>query len=192
MPSAVPALAQGLSQTVYAPGDGSPNSITIPIYVTASVGGRCGFSTGGVPQGIFDAGEIDTTAWQNQFAFTLECTGPSRVAVVSAHGGLLNASATGLSAGYTNLAPYTVALHLVGSTSTADASCAVGTLASGAGSPCSFSGPASATQGLYLSSPSFDLTGSYLQVNAPAYAGGSVLFNGNYTDTLTVTLSASI
>ncbi|MDE1918924.1 MAG: hypothetical protein KGJ57_22745 [Sphingomonadales bacterium] len=184
--------AQGLSQTVYAPGDGAPNSITLPILVTASVGGRCGFAPGALPQGTYDAGAIDSAAWGKQFPFSLECTGPSRVAVVSSNGGLLNASAGTLAPGYAALAPYTVAVHLVGGSSTADDNCAVSTLTASASGPCSFRGPSSQTQGLYLSSPSYDVTGSYIQVSAPAYSGSSVLVNGNYTDTLTVTVSASI
>lgn len=185
---AAPAAAQGLSATVYAPGDGSPNSLTMTIPVTASVGGVCGFGT--APSGSYDAGAIDTTTWTHDFPFKLNCTVPSRVAVVSTNGGLRTPAAPG-SPGYTNLAPYTVTVFLQGTSTTATAACDVDTLAAAAGTPCSFRGPSSASQGLRLNDPSINLDGSYLRVNAAAYAGADALISGAYSDTLTITVSAS-
>lgn len=183
-----PASAQALSQTVYAPGDGSPNSLTFTIPVTASVGGICGYAT--APSGNYDAGELDTNTWTHDFTFTLNCTVPSRVAVVSTNGGLRNAVSPGAS-GYTNLAPYTVTLYLQGASTTATDNCTAATLSATAGAPCTFRGPSSTTQGLRLNDTSINLTGSYLRVNAPAYAGSDTLISGTYNDTLTVTVSAS-
>jgi hypothetical protein len=187
--AATPAAGQALSATVYAPGDGTPNSLTFTIPVTASIGGICGFAT--APSGTFDAGAIDTDTWTHDFPFKLNCTVPSRVAVVSTNGGLLNPAAPG-APGYTNKAPYTVALFLQGGTTTASANCQAETLAASAGSPCSFRGASSATQGLRLDDTSINLVDpSYLRVNAPAYAGADALISGAYADTLTVTVSAS-
>jgi hypothetical protein len=179
------ASAQGLSQTVYVGGD-----ISLPVPVTASVGGICAFATGEAPAGSYDAGAIDTTAWTHDFEFTIECNTASRVAVVSANGGLKNAtSVTDL--GYANLAPYTVALNLDGDATSASASCAAATLLATASSPCSFLGPASTTAGLRLTGPSDDETDSYLRVSAPAYPGPDALITGNYSDTLIITIAAA-
>jgi hypothetical protein len=177
------ASAQGLSPTVYVGGN-----IALPVPVTASVGGICAFATGAAPSGSYDAGAIDTTAWTHDFTFEIECNTASRVAVVSTNGGLKNATAVS-DAGYTNLAPYTVLLNLDGDTTTASASCAAATLVS-AGS-CSFRGPASTTAGLQLAGPSDDEPNSYVRVSAPAFPGPDVLINGNYADTLTITIAAA-
>lgn len=181
---AVPASAQ---TTAYAVGQGSPNQILLSIPVTASVGGRCGFAAGSAPSGTYNQPDFDVNGLNHDFAFQLECTGPARVAVVSANGGLLTPGSA--PTGYTTLAPYDVTLNLVGSTAVANGTCEVATLVSG--STCSFVGPASTTQGLRLNSNSLDQTGSYLRVSAPPYAEATQLVSGNYADTLTVTISAS-
>lgn len=186
--AAAPACAQALSATVYAPGDGAPNSLTFTVPVTASIGGICGFAT--APSGNYDAGALDTNTWTNDFAFKLNCTVPSRVAVVSSNGGLLTPAAPG-APGYTNKAPYTVTLKLQGSSTSAMANCPAADLSPTAANPCSFRGASSSTQGLRLDDTSINVDGSYLRVNAPAYSGADALINGNYTDTLTVTVSAS-
>lgn len=176
--------------TAYAPGQGSPNSIAIPVQVTASVGGRCGFATGGVPSGSFDQPDFDVSGFTHDFAFTLDCTGPSRVAVVSSNGGLLTGGTA--PTGYAVKAPYDVTLNIVanGGAPTVVATCAADTLTTG--STCSeFLGPASTSQGLRLPVASTNQTGSYLRVSAQPYAGSAMLIAGNYADTLTVTLSAS-
>ena len=172
------------AQTIY-----NPDSTTLQVQVAASVGGRCGFADGGVPTGTFNQADFDQTGFSHDFIFTLDCTGPSRMAVVSSNGGLKTAGT--VPTGYTTTAPYDVALHLVANdgVTTADASCAAATLASG--SSCSFVGPASTSQGLRLTAPSTDKVGSYLRVSAPAYAGSDQLAAGTYVDTLTVTLSAA-
>lgn len=187
MMGAVPATTAFAQTTAYAVGQGSPNEIVLSIPVTASVGGRCGFAAGSAPSGTYDQPDFDVTGLNHDFLFELECTGPSRVAVVSTNGGLL----TGGSApsGYTTLAPYDVTLNLVGSSDTANATCEVATLVTG--STCSFLGPASTTQGLRLNANSISQNGSYLRVSAPPYAAAAQLVAGNYADILTVTVSAS-
>jgi len=176
--------------TAYSPDSGrTPNQIVLSIPVTASVGGRCGFADGGTPSGSYNQINFDETGLLHDFSFVLNCTGPSRVAVVSQNGGLLT---TGTApTGYTVRAPYDVSLHLVanGGGTTADATCAASTLPTG--STCSFLGPASSAQGLRLSAASTLQAGSYLRVSAPPYSGASALMNGTYSDVLTVTLSAS-
>ncbi|MGN6817664.1 MAG: hypothetical protein ACTHJR_03230 [Sphingomonas sp.] len=178
-------------QTVYAAGQ--PGVVggfaTLPVNVTASVGGHCGFATGSAPSGSYSQPDFDVNGLNHDFSFVLDCTGPSRVAVVSTNGGLLTAGAA--PSGYATLAPYTVTLNLVGSTTTANQSCAVATLTASTGTPCSFRGPVSASQGLLLNSTSVSQPGTYLRVSAPAYSGPSTLVQGSYSDTLTVTVSAA-
>lgn len=169
---------------------GAPISLTLP--VTASVGGRCGFATGGAPSGSFDAGQIDQAAWSNQFPFTLNCNGAARVAVTSANGGL-RAAVQPVEAGYAGIAPYSVSLNLVGSGgANASAQCEVATLTASAAAPCTFIGPATQSQGLRIAPSSQNLSGAYLSVSAPAYAGPGILVQGAYSDTLTVTVSAAL
>lgn len=187
--AAAPVSAQ---TTAYAPGDGSPNSIALTIDVKASVGGRCGFAENAAPSGSFDQRNFDVTGFSHDFLFTLNCTGPSRVAVVSSNGGLKTGGTA--QSGYAVLAPYDVSLHLVSNTAlTADATCAAATLVASTGTCSAFLGPASTTQGLRIGAPSTNQTGSYLRVAANPYnqVVGPTLVAGEYADTLTVTLSAS-
>jgi len=180
----MPASAQ---TTAYAEGQGAPNQIVLSIPVTASVGGRCGFKAGSVPTGTYDQPDFDVTGLDHSFPFELECTGPSRVAVVSTNGGLKTPGSA--PSGYTTLAPYDVELNLVGSTETASESCEVATLVTG--STCPFVGTASTMVGLRLDATSIDEIGSYLRVTAPPYSAATQLVAGSYADILTVTVSAS-
>lgn len=169
---------------------GGNRQLRIP--VVASVGGRCTFALNGAPSGSFDAGQIDTTGWANQFPFVLDCNGAARVAVTSLNGGLRTATQP-TDAGYLGLAPYAVRLNLAGEAgANAAAQCQVATLVAGSASPCAFIGPATQSQGLRIAPSSHNLTGSYLEVSAGAYAGPGVLVQGSYADTLTVTVSAAI
>lgn len=124
----------------------------------------------------------------------LQCTPAVRVAVVSANGGLLAAIATP-PFGYGKLAPYDVALSLVGNSGvpTATAACAAATLTTASGAPCTFRGPASSNQGLRLGGASSAASGSYLRVSAPVYAESETLIaSTTYADTLIVTVSPTI
>jgi hypothetical protein len=187
--ASVLAIAPAAAQTIYAPGQGAPNSKALPIQVTASVGTRCAFAAGAAPTGTFTQASFDTTGFTHDFPFTLECTGPSRVAVVSTNGGMLND--TTVPTGYANKAPYDVTLNLASNNAgtTGNQTCAAATLTSG--SSCSFVGPASEQQGLRLAAASVGQSGSYLRVSAPAYAGASSLVAGTYSDRLIVTVSIS-
>ena len=177
---AAPAVAQ---TTVYY-GD----SATLTVPVTATIGVSCGFASTDIPSGSYDAGAIDETAWQHDFTFTLQCTGPSRIGVVSSNGGLETSPDPSIS-GYTSLAPYTVALHVVRDGGTTDGSCLAADLEASSTATCDLRGTASDSVGLLVPSMSYDETGSYLRVSAPAYSGSDVLVTGSYSDTLTVTVS---
>ncbi|GAA0302991.1 hypothetical protein GCM10009087_11000 [Sphingomonas oligophenolica] len=168
---------------------GSPANITLTIPVTASVATRCSFSV----SGTYDVPEI-TSGFTHDFSMALQCSTAVRVAVVSANGGLLAAIATP-PLGYSRLAPYDVALSLVGNSGvpTATAVCVAATLTSTAGAPCIFRGPAASNQGLRLGGASSGASGSYLRVSAPVYAGSETLIaSTTYADTLTVTVSPTI
>lgn len=174
------------TQTAYA--GGSPIVLTIP--VTASVGGRCGFADGALPSGNLHKDNFDQSGFSAQFDFSLNCTGPSRVAVASANGGLLTQAAT--AAGYRNKADYQILLNLQASDgSKAQASCAASTATSGGS--CAFAGTASTTQGLQLAAAAVNQPGSFVRVSAPAQVAGlSPLVEGAYSDVLTVTVSPSL
>ena len=184
---AAPAMAQSVPGTAYF--GGSPTSITVSVPVIATVGGSCGFATGAAPNGSYNAGAIDTTAWTNDFSFTLQCTGPSRMAITSLNGGLKRTTPLAATPGYTDIAPYVVAVNVVRTGGTTTGNCAASELLTSASGPCALRGTASPTVGLYVNTPSFNLSGSYVRVSAPAFAGPAVLVNGTYTDTLTVTVS---
>lgn len=208
LPLATPAAAQDISATVYAPGEAPPGSgagtsITLtPIYVRASVGGRCGFAAAQAPSGEVNQPNFDVTGFDATFNFVLDCTGPARVAVVSTNGGLFQN--TTLPAGYTNRAPYDVGLALVGDDGvTAAASCEAASLTMGTttcstayggtgGTQTNFTGPADEDTGLLLNGPSTTGAVSSIRVLAAPYNGADVLASGDYEDFLTVTLSASL
>lgn len=175
--------------TAYAPGQGTPNSIVVGIPVTASVGGSCGFST--APNASYNLPELDT-GFTRDTGFVLNCNAASRMAVVSANGGLK--SSAPIVTGYTNLAPYTVALRMNGNAGLfSEASCAAADLTSTAAAPCTFRGPVTPSVGLKLNGPSVAQSGSYVRVSAPVYSGAATLVASTaYADTLTVTLGASI
>jgi hypothetical protein len=207
LPLATPAAAEDISATVYAPGDippgsGAGTSITLtPIYVRASVGGRCGFAEAQAPFGEVNQANFDVTGFDATFNFVLDCSGPARVAVVSSNGGLYQD--TSLPAGYANIAPYDVGLALAGDDGvTAAASCDAASLAAGStscsvayggagGTQTNFTGPADEDTGLLLDGPSTSGAVSSIRVLAGPYTGASVLASGTYNDILTVTLSAS-
>ena len=176
--------AQSMSATY----GGSPASLSFGIPVSASVSIRCGFAAGAAPAGTFDAGAIDRTGWSNDFAFTLDCNGPSRIAIASRNAGL-KADLPKPVPGYASLAPYTVAVSIALGTGTRDASCTSAQLASKTGSGCAFAGTASATEGLLVPAAASGLPGSFMRVSAPAYLGANVLVSGVYADTLTVTIA---
>jgi hypothetical protein len=193
--AAATALVGGLSlpasaqTTAYAPGQGAsgPTDVRLSIPVTASVGGRCGFAAGLAPSGNFNQSDFDVVGLDFTVPFSLECTGPSRVAVVSLNGGLKTTGAP--EPGYAVLAPYNVSLSLVGSSQTANATCSADTLV--AGSSCAFLGPASTTRGLRLASTSLNQVGTSMRITAAPYTNPKQLVQGTYSDTLIVTISAS-
>ena len=161
----------------------------INIDVRASVGGTCGFATNGAPNASFTGLPIEA-GWTRQVAFTAECTAPWRIAVSSLNGALKNTAT--VPAGYANKAAYDVALNVASDSGPVTGTCPVAQLDQAAGStPCSFEGTASTSNGLQVPR-SFDLTGSYIQMTAPAYTGSDVLYSGNYSDTLTVTVSPAV
>jgi hypothetical protein len=187
------APASALAQSVAA--DGSPSEIRLALPVTASVASQCGFASGAAPNGAYSAPNL-YSAFAHDFAFRLACNVPLRVAVVSANGGLLSPDG-GIGAGYTNLAPYTVALNLTGNAgvTSVSAACAARDLSAAAATPCSFRGPASPARGLLLNGASNQDAESYLRVSAAAYADsgdGILVASPVYADTLTVSISASL
>lgn len=189
--------APALAQTTYYAGETTSFTQTIP--VTATVGGRCQFATGGAPNGSYTIpGSIDTDGWNRDFGFSIECNTASRVAVVSTNGGL-KTGATVNSSGYTGLAPYNVQLTLVGNLGpTISPICSAASLEASAGSGCAYRGPASTLNGQLLAGPSQGQNGSKITVSAPAYAttaagATTALVSGSdYTDTLTITIASAI
>jgi hypothetical protein len=202
--AANPAVAQtayattGAGAPAYPSPYNTPNQVTLSVQVLASIGGRCGFATGAAPSGTLNQANFDTTGFDQSFAFTLNCTALSRVAVVSTNGGL-KAGILGLPSGYAAIAPYDVQLNLVGNATSATATCGVGDLLATAGASCAptylpavgsnFKGPATTSAGLLLNGPATNNTPSNIRVKADAYGGTAILASGTYTDTLTVTVS---
>ena len=170
-------------------GPQSPTNIQLSVPVRASVGGSCNFAAAGAPSGTYNIpGFIDVNSWTNDFTMTLECTGPSRLAIASTNGGLLTttpASATG----YANLAPYTVDVNVVRSGGSTTGTCPAASLKTGSLATCNMRGTAAPTVGLEIPTASFGLSGSYVRVSAPAFPGPDILVNGTYNDTLVVTVS---
>ena len=190
--AASPAWAQADAYFPEPGGPQSPTSKALSIPVHASIGGSCTFAAGGAPSGTYNAGAIDTTAWTNDFLMTLTCTGPSRMAILSANGGLLSSSTS--ATGYTNLAPYQVDVSIAqNSGGPTTGGCPAEYLKSSSVAACTLRGTATATVGLPFN-PSVGLTNqSFLRVSAPAYnaafPAGNVLVEGTYNDTLVVTVS---
>jgi hypothetical protein len=172
-------------QTAYA----GQNAVVLTIPVTASIGGRCGFADGAAPSGSYHKDNFDRDGLAAQFDFSLNCTGPSRVAVASTNGGLLTSAA--VQTGYANKADYSVTLNLVANNgSQVQATCAASTLAGTSG--CAFAGKASTTQGLQLASSAVNQPGSYVRISAPKQSGSAVLVAGTYSDSLTITVSPAL
>lgn len=200
---AAPAQAQ-ISQEQYAYNRGgavpvgyvypAPAQAVLTVNVTASVGGTCGFATGAAPNATINKPNIDTTGWSAQVPFTAQCTAPWRIAVSSQNGALKNAAT--VPTGYQNRAPYAVTVNVPfdtgSSTGTVVSTCPVAQIDQALGSSsCNFKGTATTTNGLSVPR-SFNLSGSYIGVAAPAYPGPDILVEGTYTDVLTVTVSPAI
>ena len=190
---AAPAAAQTVVTAYYNPGipgyipPAGPTAV-LSVPVRASVGGTCGFATGGAPNGSFTNLAVEG-GWTAQVPFTAECTAPWRIAVSSANGALKNAASA--STGYANKAPYDVALNVASDGGTVTGTCPVAQLDQALGSSgCSFKGTATTTNGLQIQR-SFGLAGSYIRMTAPAYTG-PILVNGTYSDTLIVTVSPAV
>jgi hypothetical protein len=183
----VPAAGQ-----VTATAGGSPDRIIVAIPVTASIAVRCAFAANAAPSGTYATPDLNV-GFTHDFLFALQCNAPSRVAVVSANGGLL--APLGVPPpGYTFLAPYRVTLALVGDAGVpaVNAECGAQALTAAAAFSCPFRGPASTSQGLKLAGSSSGASGSYLRVSAPVYTGAEILVaSPAYDDTLTVTLSTA-
>lgn len=176
------------AQSTIATYGGSSASLSFSIPVTASVSNRCGFAAGAAPSGSFDAGAIDHVAWSNDFAFTLDCSGPSRIAIVSRNAGL-KADQPQPDPSYANVAPYSVAISVAQGAGPVGAACSSVQLAANTGQACTLAGTASATQGLLIPAASASLPGSFMRVSAPAYSGSNALVAGTYADTLTVSIA---
>ena len=185
----------------YAPPYNTPNSITLkPIKVMASVGGRCGFATGTALNGSVNAPNLDTIGFDQSFDFFLDCTGSFRVGVVSLNGGLLTGGPA--PTGYGIKAPYDVQLNLQNAAGAPTTSACEAAVLSATNAPGSctakyltggtnFSGAASTTRGLLVSGAALPTTVQKIRVKANAYAGSDILTAGNYSDTLTVTVSTA-
>lgn len=182
--AAVPAQAQ---VTAYAAGQGAINRVEVGIDVRASVRNRCGFAAAGAPDGVVEQAEFDRTGISRDFAIRLNCTGASRVAVSSRNGGLTqNTQAPG----FASRAPYKVELRLAADNGTiAAATCDASALTTPGA--CPFSGTAGTGAGLRLGAASTRDNGSYLRISAPPYAGSQPLLAGEYSDTLTITVSVA-
>lgn len=201
-------FSQSISPTVYypddvPPGSGAGTSLTLsPIYVRAAVRGRCGFAAGQTLSWVLNQPNFDVGGFAGSFSFTLDCTGPANVGVVSLNGGLFQN--TRLPSGYRNKAPYDVGLQLTGDGGAqASASCEAASLTAGSrsctlayggtgGPQTNFTGPATVGQGLTLNAPSTSGAMSTLVVQAKAYTGSDVLVSGAYQDVLSVTVNAAI
>ncbi len=174
--------------------EGSPAFVSFAIPVSASVSARCGFAAGAAPAGTFDAGAIDRMGWSNDFAFTLDCNGPSRIAIASRNFGL-KTDLPQAAPGYASLAPYTVSVSIALTTGTSEASCPAAQLVAptgaSSGSGCVLAGTASATEGMLIPAAASGQPGSFMRVSAPPYAGTNILVAGAYADTLTVTVAPS-
>lgn len=179
--AAMPAYAQA---TAYAAGQGALNRIELGIDVRASVRDRCGFADSGAPSGSLDQPNFDQTGLNKQFSIRLNCTGASRVAVTSRNGGLATATAV---TDYASKAAYNIELRLAGDNGTTSAAtCSSTSLQAGT---CAFAGTASGSVGMRLSAASTKDNGSFLRITAPPYAGAQPLLAGDYSDTLTITVS---
>ena len=204
---ASPAQAQSAG-TVYAAGYAAPyntpnNVVLSPIQVSASVGGRCGFATGNAPNGSVNTVALDTIGFDATIPFKVDCTGAFRVGVVSLYGGLLTGGA--VSAGYGIKAPYDVQLNLRNDAGnvTATSVCQAAQLNAAYTAPCTaqyltgggvtnFAGTASTSLGLRVNgAATLPTTIQTIRVIANAYTGSDILTAGNYTDTLTVTVSTA-
>lgn len=151
----------------------------------ASVRDRCGFAEGGAPSGMVNKADFDVAGISKDFAIRLNCSSASRVAVRSQNGALSHGTSV---PGYASHASYSVQLRLAGDDGTISAASCDAASLTGSGS-CAFSGTATQTTGLRLGAASTKDNGSYLRVSAPAYAGSQPLLAGDYSDTLTVTVS---
>jgi hypothetical protein len=182
--------------TAYAADEaGNPTSVdhvTVTIPVTAQVGAACGTTT--LPNTTVLLGELSQALTSTQVALTIQCTGAFRMGIVSSNGGLK--SAVGAVTGYTNQRDYNVALHIVDNSNTDNVSstCLASSLtATAPGSICATNlrGPATAaTPGFQVASPSTGKSSYLLISDAPL--GSNILVSGSdYSDTLTITLTAA-
>lgn len=187
--AASPAWAQADAYFPEPGGPQTPTSKALSIPVHASIGGSCTFAAGGAPNDSYIIPQpIDTNPWSRQVPMTLNCTGPSRLAIVSSNGGLLTGGTP--ASGYATLAPYTVAVSIAQpSASPVTGSCLADALKTGSAAVCNLRGTASPTVGIPFS-PTVGLTTSFILASGVADpVTPNLLVPGTYQDTLVVTVS---
>lgn len=171
-------------------GDGvtaiAPDSAVLNIPVTASVGTTCGTTV--LPNPTITYPDLTAALSSNQITLPIKCSAAFRIGVVSSNGGMKSASP--VVTGYSNLRNYNVSLNIVDDASAVHAAgpCLASTMKTG-GSCSSMLGP-SDTSGLSVGAAS-NGAGSYLQVSDAPVGSNILVTASDYTDTLTITLSAT-
>jgi hypothetical protein len=166
---------------------GPPAALSIP--VTASVSATCGATS--LPVTTVNVGELTQTL-NTQVPFTVRCSSAFRMGVVSSNGGMTSAASA--APGYTNQRDYGVTLVVKDDTAALNTSstCLASTLTTSSSSCPDLRGPASAAApGFRVTQPSNNQTGSYLLINGAPTGSDLLVSAADYTDTLTVTLSAA-
>lgn len=179
------------AQSTYCPANSGQNctvlgSFSAPVAVKAIVADNCQF--GALPSSTVLLGDVQQ-ALDQPIEFSIACTSPSRLAVVSSNGLLRNSASA--PTGYVNTRTYAVDLMLYDNTAAlvSSSSCSAASLVSGGS--CGFLGPATTTRGLRISDYVPGTITQRLIVSAPAYSGSGIMIAGAYLDTLTITVSPS-
>jgi hypothetical protein len=183
--------------TIYASdntgGPPSPTFIALGIPVTAQVGAACDGTT--LPKTTVDMGVLNQALTLHQVELAIVCNGPFRMGIVSSNGGMLSGAPT--PGGYANLRDYNVQLDIVDNNNAHNFSstCLASSLtASAPSSTCATNlrGPASTSSpGFEVITPSNGKT-SELDITDAPLPVGTLVAATDYTDTLTITLSAAV
>ncbi len=191
--AAVPASALVTAYAADQTGNPSgPSNIVLSVPVTAQVGAAC--ATTALPTTTVNLGALDQALPDTQVSLSIQCSGPFRMGLVSTNGGLKSAATA--PTGFANLRDYSVALHIKDNASVdhPSSTCVASLLtptASASTCTTNLRGPATSTGPNFLVSTASTGQASYLLISNAPLGSGVLVGASDYSDTLTITLTAA-
>lgn len=155
---------------------------TVSVKLDGEIGRECSIRSGGATKGIpaldahFDVGDV-TKPGTKDFGFTVDCNTPFEYRLEAQYGALMHKTIQAAPRGFLNAVPYDVTVHIPTDAGTIQDRCSGATIRAGAVT-CTFT---NSGDGIALG------TAGQMTV---AWAPAGVLLAGEYSDRITITVTA--